>query len=243
MLAGLIAIVGLGCAPEGEMNGLAAEQDPGGGGLDAELRGNESPNWALAESEGKEWGFVGTPVEEEPELLADSVTEYSPVQGERGWTYGYLEPGGTGTFAEMRTYVAGGADPGWYAGAGGVYWTMMDAESAHPNGETTTGGREPVEQWAVRRWTSDVAGEVDVTGQFAKLAVDGESNGAAAYIYVDGVLSWAWYIEGWDDKGVDYVKRLVVAEGSTVDFVLDPWQADDRSDRSRFTAQIWTVAD
>lgn len=81
MLVGLIAIVGLGCAPEGEMNGLAAEQDPGGGKLDAELRGNESPNWALVESEGKEWGFVGTPVEEEPELLADSVTEYSPVQG------------------------------------------------------------------------------------------------------------------------------------------------------------------
>lgn len=243
MLFQLIAIAGLGCAPEGEMSGLEGEQDPAGGSLLGDLQGETPRDYANPGLGGGGWGFVGTQMEEEPELLADSVAEYGPEQGERGWSYGYLEPAGEGTFMEMPTYVAGGADPGWYAGVGGVYWTMMDAESAHPNGETTTGGRQAVEQWAVRRWTSDVEGEIDVTGAFAKVSIDGESNGVAAYIYVDDVLSWAWFLEGWDDKGITYSKRFTVAEGSTVDFVIDPWQADDRSDRSRLTAQVWSVVE
>ncbi len=243
MLFQVIAIAGLGCAPEGEMSGLEGEQDPAGGSLAGDLRAETPRDYANPDLGGGGWGFVGIPVEEEPELLADSVAEYGPVQGERGWSYGYLEPDGAGTFVQMPTYVEGGADPGWYAGVGGVYWTMMDAESAHPNGETTTGGREPVEQWAVRRWTSDVAGEIDVTGAFAKVSVDGESNGVAAYIYVDDVLSWAWFLEGWDNTGITYTKRFTVSEGSTVDFVIDPWQADDRSDRSRLTAQVWSVVE
>ena len=40
---------------------------------------------------------------------------------------------------------------------------------------------------------------------------------------------------------MDLDKVLSVTAGSTVDFVLDPWNADDRSDRSTFTAQIWSV--
>ena len=76
-----------------------------------------------------------------------------------------------------------------------------------------------------------------------KVSVDGESNGVAAYIYVDDVLSWAWFLEGWDNTGITYTKRFTVSEGSTVDFVIDPWQADDRSDRSRLTAQVWSVVE
>ena len=135
----------------------------------------------------------------------------------------------------------GGTDPGWYAELGGVYWTMMDASTMHPNGVTTTGGRQPVEQWAVRRWVSDVEGSIDVNGHFAKLSIDGESNGVGGYIFVDGEMSWAWYLEGWDDAGVDFAKTFEVHPGSTIDFMLDPWEADDRSDRSTLTAQIWSV--
>jgi hypothetical protein len=213
------------------------------GSLGANLPGGTGPGLLDVGWQEAHGALVSSAGIEEPELLADSVAEYGPAQGGQGWSYGFMEPEGAGTFEEMPSYVAGGADPGWYAGVGGVYWTMMDAESMHPNGETTTGGRQPVDQWAVRRWVSDVAGEIDVTGVFAKVSVDGESNGVAGYIYVDDVLSWAWYIEGWDDKGVAYTKRLTVEEGSTVDFVLDPWEADDRSDRSRFTAQVWSVVE
>jgi hypothetical protein len=240
MLVQLFVLGGIACAPDvAGVDVQTPDVDEGGLTVDGLAdSGGVVRDFGLDQPR---WGGLGTAVEDGPELLADSVLQYGPDQGGQGWSYGYLEPKGAAEFVEMPTWVTGGADPGWYAGVGGVYWTMVDAGSMHPNGETTTGGRQPVEQWAVRRWTSDVTGEIDVTGQFAKLSVDGESNGVAAYIYVDDVLVWAWYLEGWDDTGVTYTKRLSVEQGSIVDFALDPWEADDRSDRSRFTAQMWSV--
>jgi hypothetical protein len=180
-------------------------------------------------------GDSGEPAEE---VLADSVSGFSNTQGENGWYYGYVEPDFADSFVEMPTFNEGGADPGWYAAAGGQYWTFIDADTMHPNGETTTGGRDPVEQWAVRRWVSTVDGDVHLTGHLAKLSVDGETNGVNGYVFVDGVMRWAWFIEGWDDVGVDIDKTITVAVGSTVDFTLDPVDSDDRSDRSYFTGTI-----
>lgn len=246
MLVRCIALFAIACAPDisGQVNGLV---DPAGtpGDTWVVVPGNEGPEVPSIVAS----GLTGIPLGEDdtgeavegPELLADSVADFSAVQGRSGWTYGYLEPEGANTFIEMVNYVEGGADPGWYAALGGVYWTMMDASTMHPNGVVTTGGRQPVEQWAVRRWVSEEAGEIEVKGHFAKLSVDGESNGVAAYVFVDGVMTWAWYLEGWDDTGIDYDKVLTVGAGSTVDFVLDPWQADDRSDRSTFAGQVWSV--
>ncbi|MBM4391128.1 MAG: hypothetical protein FJ090_08405 [Deltaproteobacteria bacterium] len=174
----------------------------------------------------------------EPVTLADSITGFSDVQGENGWWYGYIEPDGDNTFVEMASYNYGEPDPGWYAATGGNYWTFIDAETMHPNGETTTGGRLPVEQWAVRRWVSTVDGTVHLSGHLAKMAIDGETNGVNGYVYVDGVMRWAWYIEGWDDGGADLDKDVDVSVGSTVDFILDPRDSDDRSDRSYFYATI-----
>lgn len=175
---------------------------------------------------------------EGPVVLADSVTGFSDVQGENGWWYGYIEPDADNAFVEMATYNYGEPDPGWYAATGGNYWTFIDAETMHPNGETTTGGRQPVEQWAVRRWVSTVDGTVHLSGHLAKMAIDGETNGVNGYVYVDGVMRWAWYIEGWDDAGTELDKDVEVSVGSTVDFILDPRDSDDRSDRSYFYATI-----
>ncbi|GDX82041.1 hypothetical protein LBMAG42_38520 [Deltaproteobacteria bacterium] len=239
MLVRLFAMALTACAPDVELNGLAEFDDP----VDEReeftvVNADEQPASVTFDLGLRVEPLVQEP---EPELLADSVAEFSGVQGENGWWYGYIEPGGSNSFALMPSYVEGGTDPGWYAQLGGVYWTMMDASTMHPNGVTTTGGRQPVEQWAVRRWVSDVEGSIDVSGHFAKLSVDGESNGVGGYIFVDGVMSWAWYLEGWDSAGVDFGKTFEVHAGSTVDFMLDPWEADDRSDRSTLTAQIWSV--
>ncbi len=239
MLVRLFAMAMTACAPDVELSGLAEFDDPVDEPEELLIVVTDEELVAAPYDLGRR---VEPRVEEaEPELLADSVTEFSGVQGENGWWYGYIEPAGSNTLALMPSYVEGGTDPGWYAQLGGVYWTMMDASTMHPNGVTTTGGRTPVEQWAVRRWVSDVEGTVDVVGHFAKLSVDGESNGVGGYIFVDGVMSWAWYLEGWDDGGVDFAKTFEVHPGSTVDFMLDPWEADDRSDRSTLTAQVWSV--
>ncbi len=249
MLVRLFALGAVACAPE-VSSGVTALEDADGASGSVVIPDGEPPSFGSAglhltppsgggdTAEDTAEAVVDPPVSE---LLADSVAEFSGEQGRDGWYYGYLEPGGANTFVEMPSYVEGGADPGWYAGTGGVYWTMMDASTMHPNGVTTTGGRSPVEQWAVRRWISEVDGQIEVKGHFAKLSVDGTSNGVAAYVFIDGEMDWAWYLEGWDDGGVDYDKVLTVAEGSTVDIVLDPWKADDRSDRSTLTAQVWSV--
>ena len=179
--------------------------------------------------------------EDDPQPVADSITDFTSVQGMNNWWYGYIEPKGTNTFTQAEVYVANGADPGWYALPDGQTWTFMDADTMHPNGETTTGGREPLEQWAARRWVSTVEGNLRITGELSKYYVDGTSSGVAGYVYVDGVMVWAWYIEGWDNTGVTFDKTLPVAVGSTVDFMLDPWESDDRSDRSVFTSQMFTA--
>ncbi len=236
----LLVIGGVACAPVDvtiDQDGLETEPADERGELFVELPGDEEDAEPMIDP-----GFeVPRGGQGGPTLLADSVADFSEEQGEDGWSYGYLEPAGANTFVPMGAYVDGGADPGWYAALGGTYWTMADADTMHPNGTITTGGRHAVEQWAVRRWDSDVSGEVRMTGHFAKLSVDGTSNGVAAYIFIDGVMSWAWYLEGWDDAGIDFDKVLTVGEGSHVDFVIDPWEGDDRSDRSVFTAQVWSL--
>lgn len=246
MLVRLFALGAVACAPELAGSDLVGtDPEAVDGSVEALVLPGDLPGLpaqgGVPSLLGHGQGGGDTAEEPVPVLLADSVAEFSAVQGDNGWWYGYLEPAGANHFVEMPSFVAGGADPGWYAGTGGVYWTMMDAATMHPNGLVTTGGRQPMEQWAVRRWISEVEGDVQLTGHFAKLSVDGESNGVAAYVFVDGVMVWAWYLEGWDDAGVDLDKVVPVAAGSSVDFVLDPWNADDRSDRSTFTAQVWTV--
>jgi hypothetical protein len=246
MLTAFITLGVLACASEPGPEAADIGIDPASGvsiAVPTDDAPQEADIHALTEGNNRLSGLAeGDPddVNPEPDLpLADSVAEFSSVQGKDNWFYGYYEPDTDSAFHEAGTFVSGGADPGWYAGAGGVTWTFLDAETMHPNGEVTTGGREPVEQWAVRRWVSEVEGDIRITGHLAKYWVDGASGGVAGYVFVDGEMVWAWYIEGWDDGGTDIDKVVTVAHGSTVDFALDPWESDDRSDRSLFTATIW----
>ncbi len=176
-----------------------------------------------------------------PEALADSVTGYAASQGTRGWYYGYVEPGTSPDFTLMGNYVASGTDPGWYVGTGGALWTMIENDTMHPNGEVTTEGRSPVEQWAVRRWVSSYSGPVRITGHVAKVYEDGTTTGVLARITINGVDAWSEHIEGWDAVGKDIDVMAEVTTGASVDFAVEPYGSDDRSDRTVFTATVWTV--
>lgn len=181
------------------------------------------------------------PTEVAPEALADSVTGYAASQGTRGWYYGYVEPGTSPEFTLMANYVASGTDPGWYAGTGGTLWTMIEDDTMHPNGEVTTEGRNPIEQWAVRRWVSSYDGPVRITGHVAKVYEDGTTTGVLARVTINGVDVWSKHIEGWDDVGQDIDVTTEVTTGASVDFAVEPYGSDDRSDRTIFTATVWTV--
>lgn len=171
------------------------------------------------------------------EIVADSVAEYSGTQGDYGWWYGYVEPSTSTDWVEMTHYLTGVTTPGWYADPS-QYWTSIADDAAHPNGLITSEGRSELEQWAVRRWVSDEVGLLTVHSHLAKNYEDGTTNGVAARVMVDGVEAMSWKIEGWDDEGTDDVFDITVAYGSTVDFVLDPYEAEDLSDRTTWTIII-----
>jgi hypothetical protein len=168
------------------------------------------------------------------ELVAHSTRGFSDTQGRCGWSYGYVAPATSDAFQLMEEYDVVDAD--WYV-ARGTYWTVMDGAHTHPNGTLTSRGRLPVEHWTVRRWTSNVSGVVRIIGEVRKSvgAVDG--NGVVARVVVDGITLFEQTVV--DETGIPVEVTASLAEGSTVDFVVDPHESDDAYDSTFFEAALW----
>jgi hypothetical protein len=187
--------------------------------------------------------LVGSVIDARPSygaVLANSVEEFSGVQGQDNWYYGYYNnPYGTGSFVpeftEMTNYwTNGGSD--WYSSQ----WSSATSQYAilwnlggHPNG-VIHGWGPP--QWSVRRWISEVDGEISIMGNLAKLDTT-DSDGINGHILIDGEIIWSSYISGDDGVGLDYNITALVSKGSAVEFAIDPYGTDG-SDSSHFTAKI-----
>jgi hypothetical protein len=65
-------------------------------------------------------------------------------------------------------------------------------------------------------------------------------NGILGQIFVDGVSLWSQFIEPRNETGVNYALTTSVKKGSFVDFVIDPFNNNDRVDSTQFTATIAT---
>lgn len=250
LLAAGAAMSVFGCAPDvviarndngagtGGSGGGAAT--PGSAGSDSSGTGDVLPA-ALGGDGGTEGIIVA------PRLLADSVADFSLTQGERGWYYGY-DTGTLDTFTLMTRksvitqYVPASNDV-WDCWANNTaHWTQIFQLGAHPNGTVTSTPSNAILQRAVRRWVSTFAGDVTISGEVAKIdvAVMG-SNGVDASVYVDGSLVYTTLIRGEDGGGRAYKVVAALQVGSTVDFVLDPHEADDHHDLSRFTGIVVRV--
>jgi hypothetical protein len=164
-------------------------------------------------------------------LVAYSVIGFSGTQGQCGWSYGYVAPATSNAFVLMGEYDATGES--WYVQST-VYWTYMSRNIMHPNGLTTSGGRTPVDHFAVRRWVSNVSGAIHISG-VAKKPVGG--NGTIARIKVGSNEVFQENVV--DDAGVTFDVVTNVAVDMTVDFVIEPNASDDGSDSTEFTAAIW----
>jgi len=182
-------------------------------------------------------------------VLADSVSDFSDVQGQGNWYYGFYDKTNDPNhqyavtdfqlmtqFLSSHSLSAFGTGSAWYV-EDGTYFTSLWASGGHPNGLATSGGRSTVEHFAIRRWVSDFAGPVTISGFLSKLDTAGE-NGIAGRIVVDGVFEYGQFIAGTDGVGVTYSVNSDVAVGSTVDFFIDAWMANDLSDSTTFTATI-----
>jgi hypothetical protein len=170
--------------------------------------------------------------------VAHSLNEFSCVQGMHNWYYGYYEgPYTSANFRQMTQCVV--RDP-YYPGsswwvAQGQYWTSIRSAVSFPNGASSC-GRQPVEHWAVRRWSSEVAGQVTVTGTVHNAL--GGFDGFRAHIVVDGTTVYSRLVSGAGSTSpAAYSVTFPVSIGSTVDFAVQP-NASDCNDHAVFTAVI-----
>ncbi len=162
-------------------------------------------------------------------IIANSQSDFSGTQGSNNWTYGYFQsPFTPATFQELLNFD--GTE--WYIqmGAGG-YWTELTSIGGHPNGTNGNQGRLPIEQWADRRWTSNVSGNVDISGTFASLS----GGSMVTHIILDGAEIFS------QSAGAlsSYDLTATIAIGSILDFAISPpSDGIDVNGYTQFTAVI-----
>ncbi len=169
----------------------------------------------------------------------------SGTQGENGWSYGYYDladdvnnSNGTYDTGDFIPYLNDGsgvvsADPaigGWKTSPNhwnGTKWDLLSNGAPVSHGPWTeissAGGHpaanaqgDPEVHWAMRRWTSDVSGPVEIGGLLSK---GGAGTGTIGRVFVDGVEVWSSFTNG---NSVDVSVNVNLSVGSIVDFAIDP---------------------
>jgi len=175
-------------------------------------------------------------------IAAASEQDFNTAQGVGGWHYGYFDGDGTGEGDgadpagpytdddfERLILLDGEAGRSWRHPE--INWLNIRRSSMHPS---VKDGR-PVRP--VRRWISDVSGNVRITGRVARGA---DGDGVQAVIMVDGEETFAAEVGGAEGPtALDYDVVAVVEKGSLVDFILTPGPGVDVNfDATIFTAII-----
>jgi hypothetical protein len=186
--------------------------------------------------------IIITGVQAGAQIIADSVVEFSGTQGQDSWYYGYIEPSSSMNIQLMTEFVPDGnpiTGDIWYVSEGS-YWTSLYATGGSPNSDTgQSGGRIPIDQWAVRRWLSEVDGQITISGNIYDIVAQ-TGDGILARILVDGTEIYSYDLAASDTVGTNYSVTAMVNLGSTVDFVIDP-KVTGHSDAAAFTSTISVV--
>jgi hypothetical protein len=175
-------------------------------------------------------------------ILAWSQPDYGDVQGAGGWHYGHYDGDGegrgsgmgpTGAYTDDDFELLVAAEDAWegYWGDPKLGPIAVRQDGAHPS---AVEGRAV---WAVRRWVSDVAGTVQISGA---IGGDDEGDGTRAAILVDGTEVFSADVGGPDGpESLEYAIAAVVKEGSVVDFAVTPGPGTNVDfDSTSFTALI-----
>ena len=193
---------------------------------------------------------LGGPAVVRATIIADSVAEFSGVQGQDNWYYGYWDrtSDSDGTYDSNSDFQLMGQYltepsvnygslyvPAWYV-QDGSYWTTQHATGGIPNGLDGNQGRRQFEHWSIRRWVSEVSGQIQIDGLLSYQNLSGQ--GFVGRIRVDGVEVWSQFIGPGDFVGVSYAVLTFANFGSKIDLMIDPFQSSDISDHIRFTATM-----
>jgi hypothetical protein len=186
-------------------------------------------------------------------VVANSVAEFSGVQGQGGWSHGYRDFTATGrtmNYDPSTAFIpfAGGSSEGtpYEGGIGGSQhwdgakwdlavpadpWTEVGAEGLHPNGTNGV-----AEHWVVRRWqANELAAPTAVALTWHMRKGNPNDNGVTGILFVNGRQFDHRTIAGNDSVGVTRKVYTVLKPADIVDLVLTPTgtsQGFDYSDGS-----------
>lgn len=164
--------------------------------------------------------------------IADSQLDFAATQGENNWFYGYYTtPANTSSFTLMEFF----SNNAWSESTSYPPYTILWESGGHPN-DSSHGG----EHWAVRRWVSEVNGNISISGHLADRDYGSNGNGIIGRIYVDGLEIYNHQISEGDLTGIDYLIDAYVEVGSFVDFVIDP-NNTFYTDSTTFTSSISAI--
>jgi hypothetical protein len=170
------------------------------------------------------WGPVTSVTEVGSNLLADSVSGYSKVAGENGWFYGYAAVGSAADydpsqFKQMKWAIWGDNNYRWLVQGG---YPFASGSNMHPS-----------RSWVIRRWVSNIAGPVSLSGVLSR---GSGGDGVNIRIFVDGNEVYNQHLS--PNQSMNYnVPDVAVEVGSKIDFTVH--QAGESSfDATGFTSTI-----
>lgn len=170
--------------------------------------------------------------------IADSLAEFSGVQGENGWFNGYRNAtaDGGGAYADSKfIQFAGGSDnPDAWDGVAQMWtgnawdlntaasgpWTEMAAEAQHPNGVNSAPNQE---HWVIRRWVaSELTAPAPLALRYHVRKINGGGTGVTAALYINGALADSIAIAGNNTAGVIRTFYADVKPGDKIDLAHTP---------------------
>jgi hypothetical protein len=164
-----------------------------------------------------------------PSVVADSMASYSKVQGTDGWYYGYASVSGAynpSAFTQLPWDFWQGGQQGW-----GSSYPFIQAEDVHPYADSNW------DVWAVRRWQSNTAATVILSG-----TITGPGSGSAgviAHIMVNGTEVYRQAISA--GQVINYsVPNVTINRGTDVDFGMEAAAHTSNFDATSFTARVST---
>lgn len=144
-----------------------------------------------------------------PRIIADSVRDFSDVQGSSGWSYGMFVAG-SAKFIAAKDFRTTDWSREWYARY--PYLSLTDTDQ-HPS-ESRAG---PVA--AVRRWTSEKGGRVRVDARFH---CGSQGDGVNVKVLLDGREAFSAAVGGPHPASAQFDAEEVLVPGEHVDFAVFP---------------------
>jgi hypothetical protein len=152
------------------------------------------------------------------QTIADSQNDFSGVQGNAGWSYLFFISNKDGT----DLYVPDDSRPmNWSpakaarkaAWSGPVQWYIQTETGAEPQAINGC-----FQGWTVRRWTSDRAATLHITGHAGRASKEGD--GVGIKVFIDGKELFSKLLPPAAATAVDLTTP--VNKGSRLDFVVTP---------------------